>query len=396
MKQLCSKKKNIMKNLKRINFMKMNFFKHNIDKKDIANVVKTLQSLFITTGPVTAEWETQLAHFFNVPYALGLNSCTAGLHLLLLGLGIGKGDEVIVPSLTFVSSVNVIEFVGAKPIFADVETDTGLIDVKDVEKKITKKTKAIIGVHLYGQMVDVLALSKIAKKHKLKFIEDSAHGVDCMRDGYRPGQFSDGAAFSFYATKNITSGEGGAIVTKHKALAEKIKVLRTHGMSKDSISRYHTSKFNQYDVKELGYKYNMTDIQASLLIGQLKRIDENTAKREKICQQWEKIIDQLENIDYPKVKYGKSSRHLFSIWVDPAKRDKAIQYLNKQGIPVSVHFKPVHTFTYYKKKYKKIKLKTTERIGKSTISLPLYPQLTKKEIDYISATLKKLNSFLKV
>lgn len=375
--------------------MKMNFFKHNVDKKDIANAVKTLQSLFITTGPVTAEWENQLAHFLDVPYSLGLNSCTAGLHLLLLGLGVGQGDEVIVPSLTFVSSVNVIEFVGAKPIFADVERDTGLIDPQDVEKKITKKTKAIIGVHLYGQMVDVVALSKLVKKYKLKFIEDSAHGVDCTRDGYRPGQLSDGASFSFYATKNITSGEGGAIVTKHKTLAEKIKVLRTHGMSKDSISRYHTSSFKQYDVKVLGYKYNMTDIQASLLMGQLNRIDKNTAKREKICQQWEKTIDQLENIDYPKVKYGKSSRHLFTIWVAPTKRDKAIEYLNKQGIPVSVHFKPVHTFTYYKKKYKNIKLKITEKIGKSTISLPLYPQLTKKEIDYVGATLKKLNSVLK-
>ena len=376
--------------------MDIPFFLHNISEKDIRAAVKAMRSRFITTGPITGEFEDLLSKKLNNKFSLGMTSCTTALHTALVALGIGPGDEVIVPPQTFVSSVNVIEYTGATPVFADVEADTGLIDPKEIEKKITLRTKAIIPVHLYGQMADMRSIRQIADKYKLKIIEDSAHSLDCERDGVTVGNLSDAAAFSFYATKNITCGEGGAVSTNNEELYTKMKVLRLHGMSVDALGRYNKKTFHQYDVKVLGFKYNMTDIQAALLMNQLKEIEKNTRRREEICGIFEKCVDTIEGMDYPRHKYGKSSRHLFCIWVNPHKRTDVIKLLNENGISVSVHFHPVHFLTYYKDKYKIAEgfYPNAERIGLSTITMPLYPKLTGRQIRYICEILKKAGKIL--
>jgi UDP-4-amino-4-deoxy-L-arabinose-oxoglutarate aminotransferase len=370
--------------------MKIEFCRHNIDEKDIRNAVRVLRSTFVTTGPETGKFEEKLSAFLGVKHTLGVTSATTGLHLVLRGLGVGPGDEVIVPAMTFVATANVVEYCGARPVFVDVEAETGLIDPKAVEKAVTKRTKAVIPVHLYGQMADMKAIARTAKRRGLKIVEDAAHCIEGERDGVRPGALSDAVAFSFYATKNITCGEGGAVSTNVAALFERMKVLRLHGMSYDAINRYQAKAFKQYDVPELGYKYNMFDIQAALLIGQLERIGTIREMREKLSMNYEQAIDGIPGMGYPSHKHGKSARHLFSVWVDPAKRGEVIRFLNDRGIPVSVHFHPVPYLSYYRKKYK---LKpghwpNAERIGLSAVTLPLYPKLKKAEQEFIIRALR--------
>jgi len=369
--------------------MKVEFSRHNINEEDIEEVNDTLRSLFITTANKTKKFENDFADYFNVNHAIGLNSATAGLHLSLLALGIGQGDEVITTSLTFIATANVIVMVGAKPIFVDVNIKTGLMDLDEVKKKITSKTKAIIPVHLYGNMVDMKSLKTIADKNNLSIIEDAAHCIEGDRDGVKPGELSDTACFSFYATKNLSCGEGGAVITNNKTLADKLSVLRLHGMSKNAADRYKKHSF--YDMQEVGFKYNMSDIQASLLIHQFKRLDSYLEKREFLASRYEDFFDSV-GLDYPKIsKYCKSSRHLSVVWVDPTKRDYIIEQLQKYKIGVSVHFSPIHLMSYYKNLgYKKGDFPNTEKISSSTISLPLYSSLKIEEQNYIFETLKKI------
>jgi UDP-4-amino-4-deoxy-L-arabinose-oxoglutarate aminotransferase len=377
--------------------MEIPFFKHNLSAKDIRLAAKVMKSHFITTGPVTAEFESLLAAKTGNRFALGMTSCTAGLHAALVALGIGPGDEVLVPAITFVSSVNVIEHAGARPVLVDVDPETGLMDLEDAERRITAKTKAMIPVHLYGQMADMRGMKRLADFRGLKIIEDSAHAVDAERDGAKIGNLSDVAAFSFYATKNITSGEGGAVVTNDEKLFQRMKTLRLHGMSVDAIGRYNRKTFHQYDVEFPGFKYNMTDIQAALLMNQLRNIEANTAKRERIAKRWEAFLGDLGCFDFPRHRFGKSSRHLFCVWVrQRERRDEVISFLNSKGIPVSVHFHPVHLFTYYRKKYgyKMGDFPVAERIGFSTITLPFYPQIRLAHQRYLMKVLAEAEEML--
>lgn len=369
---------------------KIEFYKHNIGKKERRRVSKVLKSIFLTTGPVTAEFEKKLADYLSVKKTLGLTSGTAGLFLLLKAYGIKKDDEVITSPLSFVATANTIVHNNADPVFVDVDPETGNIDLNKIEEKITPRTKAIVPVHLYGVMVDMKRIKEIADKHNLIVIEDSAHCVEGERDGIKPGQMSDGASFSFYATKNIASGEGGAVALNNEEIAEKIKILRLHGMTLDAAQRY-TKKFVQYDVPYAGYKYNMFDIQAALLLDQLDNIEKLwQRKRENYDYYYEKL-SSIPEIRIPIVpKSVKHSLHLFSIWVDPEKRDDIINKLQAKGIGTAVNFKPIHLMQYYKENYGYTEgmFPETEHIGSSTISLPFYARLKKKEIDYIIEVLK--------
>lgn len=365
--------------------MKVDFFKHNLEKKDIENVNKVLNSLFLTTGETVGEFENKLAKYLGVKYAVGLTSCTAALHLSLLAYGIGKDNEVITSPMSFISTANAIEFTGAKPVFVDVEKNTGNINADLIEKAITKKTKAIIPVHLYGQLCDMKKIQKIANKYNLIIIEDAAHSLEAQRDGYRAGQIGNTASFSFYATKNITSGEGGAAVTNDKNIAEWLKKARLHGMSKSAAERY-SKKYQHYDMEFLGWKYNMTNIQAAMLLNQLDKIEERLKKREKICQIYNNAFKNIKNIQIPEIlPKTKPARYIYTIQVDPKKRDKIIHQLQKKGIGIAVNFRPIHLMKYYRKKYgyKKGMYPNAEKIGASTITLPLYPKLTRKEVRYI-------------
>ncbi len=370
---------------------KIEFYKHNISAKDIKKCTSVLKSLFLTTGSIVKEFEEKLAMYLDAQYAVGVTSCTDALFLSLKGLGIKEGDEVITTPLSFIATANVIEYCGAKPVFVDVESTTGNIDSNKIERAISPKTKALLVVHLYGQMCDMQKIAAIARKHSLKVIEDSAHCIEGVRDGIRPGQFSDAACFSFYATKNITSAEGGAIVT-NKNLYNWLLLARQHGMSKSASERY-TKRYEHYDMEFLGYKANMNNIQAALLLDQLDRIEILLKKKEKIAQRYDKEYKNNPNISTPVVlPHTKHARHIYTIWVDANRRDSILRLLQERMIGVAVNFRPIHLMSYYKKKYgyKKGDFPIAEKIGASTITIPLYPKLTSEEVNYIIRTINTI------
>lgn len=364
--------------------MKVEFFKHNLNQDDINSAVEVLHNPILTTGQWTADFEDKFSKYMGCKYTVGVTSCTAALHLSLLAYGIGCGDEVITTPMTFIATANSILMAGAKPVFVDVEPETGNIDVNLIENAITSKTKAIMPVHLYGQLCDMVKLRKIADKYHLFIIEDCAHAVEAERDGVRPAQLGETACFSYYATKVLSSGEGGAICTNSELIANKLKILRSHGMSADANERY-SKRYKHWDMEVLGWKYNMDNIQAALLINQIDRLEENWQRRERIAQQYERAFSRV--IEFPQV-IGKSGNHLFTIWVE--NRDKALGKLQDAGIGVAVNYKAIHLLSYYRKMYgyKEGKFPVAERIGNQTISLPLYPKLSNTEVEYVIKTVK--------
>lgn len=369
--------------------MKIEFFRHGINDEDIERANKVLRSIFLTNADVTSEFERKFAQYLDAKHCIAVSSCTAALHLSLTALGIKEGDEVITTPFSFVATANAILHAGAKPVFVDVERTTGNMDVAGIEGKITEKTKAIIPVHLYGNMVDMKGLKEIADRYNLKIIEDAAHCIEGERDGIMPGNVSDAACFSFYATKNITSGEGGAVLCNDTGLYEKLSMLRLHGIDADASSRY-TKKYRHWDMKMLGWKYNISDIQSALLLGQLERIEENLKRREEIASFYEREFDKL-GIDYMKVpKNTKPARHLFTVLVD--NRDDVLAKMQDKGIGVAVNYKPIHLHSYYRNTfgYKEGDYPVAEYIGERTISIPLYPGLTDKEAEYIVTTFKNI------
>ena len=374
--------------------MKVEFYRHNISQKDIDNAVGVLNSLFLTTGEVVNEFEDKFSRYLGCRHTVGVNSCTAALHLSLLACGIGPGDEVITTPMTFISSANSIIYTGATPVFVDVEPETGNINADFIESTITSKTKAILPVHLYGQMSDMRKIREIADKHHLAVIEDAAHAIEALRNGVRPGQLGDAACFSFYATKNITSGEGGAVSTNNEEIAEKLKKLRLHGMSKAAAERY-SKRYEHWDMEMLGWKYNMSNIQAALLLDQIENIDRNWKRRESICRMYEDAFMSNPHICLPKVlPSSKSARHLFTIQVHPAKRDEMLRQLQEKGIGVAVNFRAIHLLTFYRQTfgYQRGMYPIAERIGDGTITLPLYPKLSDEEVRYVIKVVKDVTT----
>lgn len=365
--------------------MKVEFYKHNIDDGDIGLVQDVLQSIFLTTGEIVKQFEDRFAEYLNSRDVIGVTSCTAALHLCLLAWGIGKDDEVITTPMSFCATSNAILHAGATPIFVDVEEDTGNINADLIESKITGRTKAIIPVHLYGQMCDMKKIRKIADKYGLIIIEDAAHCIEGIRDGIKVGELSDAVCFSFYATKNITSGEGGAIATNNCLKAELLRMLRLHGMDKSAAGRY-TNKYQHWDMAVLGWKYNMDNIHAALLIGQLKRIEELWKRRGDIYARYEDALSSIEGIRLMNTVIGsRHARHLFTIQVSAWRRDEILASLQERGVGVAVNYRAIHLLKYYREAYgfNNGDFPVAEDIGKRTISLPLYPKLKNEEVDYV-------------
>lgn len=367
--------------------MKIDFLKPNILDEDIREAVKVLKSGWVTAwSPAAKEFSKSFAQYLGAKETVLLSSGTAALHVALLAAGVGKGDEVITTPLSFIASSNVILYVGAKPVFVDVDPQTGLLDISKIERAITKKTKAVLPVHLYGQMVDMKALAKIAKKHKLLIIEDACHALESERGGIRPGQLSFAACFSFHAAKNISSGEGGAIVTNNAKTAERMRSLSDSGMVKSPGKR---------PMMHFGYKYSFTGFQAALLSRQLARIDASWRKRKKLCENYAKAFQGFESMGmtFPKtLQDAKHGYHMFVLWVPERKRDPFREALLESGIVTDVHFNPIHLEPYYKKTfgYKRGTFPIAEKLGYSTITLPLYPALTEEEQNHIIDTLLTL------
>ena len=370
---------------------RIEFFHHDIDEKDIGRVNSVLRSIFLTTGKEVEEFEQKFSHYIGKSYTVGLTSCTASLHLSLIALGIGPGDEVITTPMSFCATANAILHAGAKPVFIDVEEETGNLNAELIESAITEKTKAIIPVHLYGQMCDMKRIKEVAEQYNLKIIEDAAHAIEASRNAIRVGELSEAACFSFYATKSITSGEGGAISTDNETLAETLSMLRLHGIDRGAADRY-TKRYQHWDMPLLGWKYNMDNIQAALLIGQLERIEELWQKRDLLWKIYEMELTNVRGIRLLKSISGfKHARLMFTALVFPDKRDALLWTLQDRGVGVAVNYRPIHLLKYYRETfgYREGDYPVAEEIGKSTISLPLYPALKEEDIKYIVKVLRE-------
>jgi len=370
------------------------FYRHNLEKKDIAFANKVLGSIFLTTGPMVEDFERKFAGYLSIPEAVGLTSCTGALHLALLRHGIGPGDEVITTPMTFVATVTAVMQAGAKPVFVDVCPKSGLLLPEAVESAINKKTKALLPVHLYGRMVDMRGFTRLAKKHNLILIEDAAHCVEGQRDDVRPGQLSDAACFSFYATKSMTSGEGGALCCKSSKDAEWYRSARHHGISKNASDRY-AKKYEHWDIKFMGWKYNMDDIQAAFLINQIDRLDSYLQRRQYLEMLYRKLLSSIEGLNFIEMPpVGEiSGHHLFTVLLPKSvSRDVILKKMQKRGIGCAVNYRAVHTLHYFKREfnYKPTDFSVANEIGNRTISLPLYPKLSEGDVRRISRTLKKI------
>jgi dTDP-4-amino-4,6-dideoxygalactose transaminase len=370
-------------------------------REEIKEVLETLRSGWWGTGQKTKEFEKRFAAYSHAKYALALSSCTAATELALDILGIGPGDEVITTPLTFVSTANVVLHRGAAVKFADVDLNSWNIDPVQIEKKITKKTKAIIPVHLHGRPCDINAICNISTRHQLSVIEDAAHAAEAWYHDRKIGSISDFTAFSFYATKNVATGEGGMLTTNNKKWYDTAVVRALHGLSADAWKRYSAEGFKPYEAVYPGYKINMTDIQASLGLPQLRSIEKNLKIRNTIWKQYQRAFSKLDGVTTPAPDEPNSvhARHLYALVLKPEMfkigRNKFVAALQKEGIGTGVHFTPVHLMEYYRKTfcYKPGDFPNAERIGLNTFSLPIYPTMSNQDIEDVIAAVNKLVNY---
>ena len=368
-----------------------------IEKEEIREVVATMKSSWLGTGPRVAKFEEDFRQYENAEFAMGVNSCTAALHLSLLACGIGKGDEVITTPMTFCATVNTIIHAGAIPILADINPQTYNIDPDEIRKKITKKTKAIIPVHFAGRACEMDEILSIASKHNLHIIEDCAHAIETEYHNKKAGTFGRFGCFSFYSTKNVVTGEGGMVLAKNAEDASKIKILGLHGMSKDAWKRFGDAGFKHYQVVECGYKYNMMDLQAAIGIHQLKRVAQNWLKREKIWKRYNQALKELPlGIPADIEKDTRHAYHLYTILIDKEKtsisRDDFLDEMTKRGIGVGVHYMSIPEHEYYQKTYgwKPESYPNAMKVGRQTVSIPISPKLTDNEVEYIIKSIKEI------
>ena len=366
----------------------INFSKPLIGVDERKAVDKVLKKGWLTTGYKTIEFQNKFTKYKKSKYALGLNSCTAALHLSLKLLNLKKNDEVITSAMTFSSTINSIVISGAKPVLADVNFSTQNIDPIEIEKKITKRTKAILIVHFAGRPCDMDKIMKIINKYKLHLIEDCAHVVEGKFKNKHLGTFGTFGCFSFYATKNLSVGEGGMLLTNNKKLYDKAKILSLHGMDKAAWNRYGKKGYRHYDVTEIGYKYNLMDLLSVIGIFQLKKINKNHKIREKLWKTYynnfkDKTFGTPQDIDKKKMTH---SYHLFNIFLDKKRdgisRDEAILELHKKKIGVGIHYNAIPDHSIYKKLFgwKIDDYPNAKKIGRQTLSLPLSPSLKQKDI----------------
>ena len=334
--------------------MKVPYFVPSISLNDKKEVVKALDSRWLTNGPNLKNFEKKFKKFVETKYAIGVGSATQSLHLSMQSLGIGTGDEVIVPTFTFAATANAAIYCGAKPIFVDVHYDTFNMNPSEVKKKITKKTKAIIPVHYGGQSCDMDEILSLSKKYELKVIEDCAHALGTSYKNTKCGNMGTVGCFSFYPTKIITTGEGGMVTTNSKEIYKKIKILRSQGMNISPDEREKKAKW-RYDIVDLGYNYRLDEIRSSLGVSQLRRVCEFNKKRIKIAKKYHKLISKIKGICIPKNKEERNHiYHLYTIKIEneyQLTRDELFQKLYKNGIGTSVQYFPLHLMSYYKKNY---------------------------------------------
>lgn len=373
------------------------FGKPDIGQEEIQEVVDSLKKGWLGTGPKVAKFEELIKKSVGAKYAMAVNSATAGLHLSLVVCGLGPGDEVITSPLTFAATANVIEHVGATLKLADIDRYSMNIDPQEIEKKITKKTKAIIPIHIAGRPANMDQILKIAKKNNLKIIEDAAHAFGAKYRGKNIGSLGNLTVFSFYVTKNLTTGEGGMVTTDNKEFADLIKIYSLHGMDKDAWRRYSDEGFKHYLVKVAGYKYNMMDLQAAIGIHQLAKFNKGQAHRKKIWKKYNQAFRDLPlELPLPTDPKTEHAYHLYTILVNldklQATREQIQAALHAENIGIGIHFIAVHLHPFYKQKYnfKRGDFPNAEYISDRTISLPLAAGLTDHDVNDVIKAVRKV------
>lgn len=368
-----------------------------LDQKEINEVVDTLKSDWITTGPKMRLFEKKFRDYIGSKFAVAVNSGTAALHIATSAIEINPSDEVITTPLTFVASANCIVYRGGTPVFADIKKNTWNIDPKNIEKNITSKTKAIIPVHFAGQPCDMDEILEIAEKNDLYVIEDAAHAIDAKYLGKKIGNISDLSIFSFHPVKNITTAEGGMVTTNNEELYEKLLMYRTHGISKDAVKRFGKSGGFYYDMKYLGYRYNMSELHAALGIHQLDKLKKFQKRRREIVKIYNKELFKIEQINIPYVKNDiRHSWHLYIIQLEVDKlkvdRDYIFKAMREENIGVNVHYIPVHYHTYYQEKFglKKGMFPNVEWLFPHLLTIPLSHSMTDEDVYDVINSLKKI------
>ncbi len=366
----------------------------NFDQREQKVVDQVIKRQWLTMGETVERLEADFAAFTGVKYAIALSSGTAALHLAVIALGMKPGDEVIVPSLSFVASSNAILYAGAKPVFVDISAlDDFNLSCEEAERKITARTKAIMVVHYGGYLADMHWIKRIARKHGLFIIEDSAHAIGADLNSKMAGTLGDVGCFSFFSNKNMATGEGGMIVTDNGRLAKKLKLLRSHGMTSMTLNRFK-GHAHSYDVVELGYNYRMTEISAALGILQLKKLPPANRKRKALTDLYMSNLEGTGGLSIPFQGYPRnSSHHLFPILLDRrVNRRQFMELLKKEGIQSSIHYPPIHKFSYYRRNLKRrqAELPLTEHVGAHEVTLPLYPLLKRKEVAFICERIKRI------
>lgn len=366
------------------------FHRASIGEEEVQAVSEAVRSGWLTMGPRTGEFESAFARYIGVDHAIAVSSCTAALHLALEAVGIGPEDEVLVPTNTFTATAEVVTYLRAKPVLVDVEAATLNLDPIDAARRLTSHTRAIIPVHFGGQPADMTKIRELADRHGLHVIEDAAHSLPASYRGARIGSASEVTAFSFYATKTLTTGEGGMITTSNEACAERMRIMRLHGIGRDAWKRYSAAGSWQYEVLAAGFKYNMTDIQAALGLVQLKKCDAMRQRRAQVAAQYTSAFDQIAALEPPSVPGDQeSSWHLYVLRLHleclRINRNDFIVEVRNRGISTSVHFIPLHLHPYYQNSfgYHVGDLPVAEREYQRCISLPIYPDMNHDEIQRV-------------
>lgn len=366
------------------------FHRASIGEEEMQAVLDVLRTGWLTTGPKTKEFETAFAKYVGAKHAVAVNSCTAALHLALAAIGIQRGDEVILPTLTFAATGEVVRYFDAKPVLVDSEPGSPQVSVEAIERAITPRTRAIIVVHYAGACADLDGILHLAKRNGLRVIEDAAHALPAEYKGKRIGSFSDVTCFSFYATKTLTTGEGGMATTEDPEIADRMRILSLHGISRDAYKRYTAEGTWRYDILDAGYKYNLSDLQSALGLAQLTKCSAMRDRREQIALWYTEELSKLNLFDCPAVPV--STQHAWHLYVPLLKndaleigRDQFIEELKQLGIGTSVHFIPLHLHSYYQQclGFRAGQFPNAERHFERAISLPIFPAMTEEDVERV-------------
>jgi dTDP-4-amino-4,6-dideoxygalactose transaminase len=368
-----------------------------IEEAEIEEVVKSLRAAWLGTGPKVAAFEKLVAEYKGVKHAVALNSCTAGLHLCCLALGLQSGDEVIVPAMTFCATINAVIHAGAIPVLVDVEPVTFNLDPEQVRRKISPRTRAIMPVHFAGRVCNMDGLVSLAREHNLAIIEDCAHAIETEYHGKKAGTIGDCGVLSFYSTKNIVTGEGGMVLTDDAEVAARIKVMALHGMSQDAWKRFSDEGYRHYEVVEVGFKYNMMDLQAAIGMHQIRRVEKYWQRRQQIWERYNEAFADLPiSLPAPVESNTRHAFHLYTILLDeersPLSRDEFIVALHQRNIGTGVHYRSIPVHPVYQRRFgwKPEEYPVSNKIGRATVSLPLSAKLTDADVEDVIAAVREV------